>query len=264
MKKLSHAGHEIYLYDQAGSGLSDRLPRYSDISFYTHLQDLHEIITNHIKARKVILIGHSFGSLLAAHFSSSYPELIEKIIFTSPGQLQPLESDSSDGAGLSRKYPTPDSLHYLEPYSFVGDVDRTALTPKAILATTGALLFDVKLVSDEDMDRMLNTLIAKAAKGAVCDTTNPIPPEGGMGLYSYIATNNYSEVKDVRDKIRQLDIPILVIQGQCDFMPFAAAYEYVDLYKDGTFVFIENAGHIIWWEQPTKFLEVITGFLANR
>lgn len=39
-------GYDIYLYDQRGSGLSDRLKKYIDISFEKHLLDLNEIISN--------------------------------------------------------------------------------------------------------------------------------------------------------------------------------------------------------------------------
>ena len=262
-EKLAQSGHDVYLYDQAGSGLSDRLPRYSDISFRTHLRDLNEIITEQIRAEKVILIGQSFGSILAAHFSAYHPELVERIIFTSPGQLQPEASDPPDSVGLSERYPTPDSLEYLAPYDFVGDVNRAAMTPKAVVATTGALLFDRKFISDEQMDRMLNRLMSKIGRAAFCDTGDTPPEEGGMGLYAYIGTNNYSELPDVRDQIRQLDLAVLVIQGQCDFIPYSCAYEYVDLYRQSRFVFIEDSGHLIWWEQPEKFVETIMAFLSE-
>lgn len=262
-KRVTEFGYDIYLYDQAGSGLSDRLPRYSDITFDTHIQDLHEIVTRQIRAQKVVLVGQSFGAILAAHFAATYPELVERIIFTSPGQLQPDLTEPGDTLGLAAKYPTPDSLHYRDPYNFVSDVNWAAVSPKAIVATTGALLFDRKLVSDEQMDRFLNRLMSKVTRGGVCDTTKPMPMEGGMGLYAYIGTNNYSQLRDVRDAIRKLDIPVLVIQGECDFIPYACAYEYVDLFQNSRFAFIKGAGHVIWWEQPDAYLEVLRGFLVN-
>lgn len=262
-KRLTAYGYDVYLYDQAGSGLSDRLPRYSDISFHTHIQDLHEIVTEQIRAQKVVLIGQSYGGILAAHFAATYPELVERIIFTSPGQLQPDLTLPGDTIGLAATYPTPDTLHYRDPYNFVGDVNWAAVTPKAIVATTGALLFDRKLISDEQMDRFLDRLMSKVTRGGVCDTTKPMPMEGGMGLYAYIAANNYSQVEDVRDVLRTLDIPILVIQGECDFIPYACAYEYADLFKNSRFAFIRGAGHVIWWEQPEAYLKVLREFLVE-
>ena len=54
---LTKKGYDVYLYDQRGSGLSDRMEKYSDINFEKHILDLHEIITKQINTDKVILIG---------------------------------------------------------------------------------------------------------------------------------------------------------------------------------------------------------------
>ncbi len=261
LAELTHLGHDVYLYDQRGSGLSDRLERYSDISFQHHIDDLHEIISEKIKG-KVILMGQSFGSEIIAHYSSYYPETIEKIIFSSPGTLGPPRMQNNEYVDLATVYEIPDSLKFIAPYSFVKDVDRVAFKPKAIALITGALLFDKKLISDEQADRMLNTLASKFTRGMVCDEKNVLPEEGGGGLYAFIATNQ-GDFPDVRAKIRQLEIPIIVIQGQCDYIPFSSAYEYVALYKNGSYKFIENAGHEIWWEQKEKYLAVIQKFLTD-
>ncbi len=261
LKELTHLGHDIYLYDQRGSGLSDRLEKYSDISFQYHIDDLHEIISDKIK-KKVILMGQSFGSEIIAHYSSYYPETIEKIIFSSPGTLAPHRIQNSAYVDLDTLFEIPDSLKFIEPYSFVKDVDRVAFKPKAITLISGALLLDKKLISDKQADRMLNTLASKFTRGMVCDEKNVLPEEGGGGLYAFIATNQ-GDIPDVRDKIRQLEIPIIVIQGQCDYIPFSSAYEYVDLYKNSAYKFIENAGHEIWWEQKERYLQVISHFLSN-
>ena len=89
MKEVSKNGYDIYLYDQIGSGLSDRLPKPRDYSFERHLNDLNEIIENQIKEKKIILIGHSYGGILATHFAANHPDKISKLILSSPGDLQP-------------------------------------------------------------------------------------------------------------------------------------------------------------------------------
>jgi len=260
LSELTDLGHDVYLYDQRGSGLSDRLEKYSDISFQYHINDLHEIISKKIK-RKVILMGQSFGSEIIAHYSAYYPKTVEKIIFSSPGTLAPHRIENNKYVDLNLLFKIPDSLKFIEPYSFVKDVDRVAFKPKAITLITGALLLDKKLISDQQADRILNTLASKFTRGMVCDEKNVLPEEGGGGLYAFIATNQ-GDIPDVREKIRQLEIPIIVIQGQCDYIPFSSAYEYVALYKNSSYKFIENAGHEIWWEQKEKYLDEIKQFLS--
>jgi len=262
LKELTNSGHDVYLYDQRGSGLSDRLEKFSDVSFAAHVEDLHEIISKKIKKEQVILIGQSFGGELIAHYSAYYPKTIEKMVFSSPGGLTPHRILNDQYVDLDSLFRIPDTLKFITPYSFVKDVDRVALKPKAITLITGAMLLDKKLISDEQADRILNTLASKFTKGMVCDTKNVLPEEGGGGLYAFLATNQ-GDIPDVRDKIRKLDIPIIVIQGQCDYIPFSLAYEYVSLYKNSAYKFVENAGHDIWWEQEKEYIEIISSFLND-
>lgn len=259
---LSELGHDIYFYDQRGSGLSDRLEKYSDISFEKHLLDLHEIIDDKLEASKVILIGQSFGCNIISHYSSRYPERVEKIVFGSPGTFLPHRKVGHEYIDLDSLYPSPDSLHFITPYDFVKNVDNMAMKPKAIVATVGALFFDKKWVSDQQMDRMLNTLASQFTKGMVCNPKNVLPEEGGGGLYAYMATNS-GDYPEIRDEIRNIEVPIIVLQGQCEYHSYGSAYEYVDLYPNSQYRFIENAGHELWWEQEEQYLKEIITFLQG-
>ncbi|MFK7955458.1 MAG: alpha/beta fold hydrolase [Lysobacterales bacterium] len=65
ISKLSDSGRDVYLYDQIGGGLSDRL---ADISQYTmdrHIEDLRAV-RQRTGADQVVLIGSSFGATLAS------------------------------------------------------------------------------------------------------------------------------------------------------------------------------------------------------
>ncbi|MEM8508623.1 MAG: alpha/beta hydrolase [Bacteroidota bacterium] len=261
--ELSVFGYDVYLYDQRGSGLSDRLKKFSEVSFEKHLQDLHEIITTKISAQKVILIGQSFGSILIAHYASRYPNKVAKLVFSSPGALEPHRTANGKYLNMDSIYPKPDHMTLKKPYSFVKDVNKTAFRPKAIVASTGALLLDRKLVSDKQMDRMLNTLATKLVQGVVCDPKNALPEEGGGGLYAYLATNS-GEVPDVRPTLRRLETPALILHGQCEFQPFSAIYEYVDLFQNSEYRFIEDAGHEIWWEQKEQYVQRIANFIGRE
>ena len=262
LEGLTTDGHSVYLYDQRGSGLSDRLPRYSDINFEKHLEDLHEIVTQHLGVEKVILIGQSFGSNIIAHYAARHPEKIEKIVFSSPGTFLPHRMHAGAYLDLDSLYPAPDSLSFIKPYNFVSDVNRTAMHPKAIVASMGALLFDRKLVSDRQMDRMLNTLASKFTQGMVCDPANVLPEEGGGGLYAYLATNT-GDQPEIREDLQRCRAPILVLHGQCEYHSYGSSYEYVDIFPNGQLQFIEGAGHEIWWEQEETYLRAIRNFLAQ-
>ena len=59
------------------------------------------------------------------------------------------------------------------------------------------------------------------------------------------------------------EAPVLVLQGQCDFVPYGDAYEYVDLFPRARYRFVEGAGHIIWWDREDEWRAEIGAFLAG-
>ena len=92
---LADSGYRVVFYDQRGSGLTQRLPKkwYTgwgenglDKMFY---EDLRAIIS-HYKTRptqKVILVGHSWGAILATGYAAKYPNEISGMILAEPGGL---------------------------------------------------------------------------------------------------------------------------------------------------------------------------------
>ena len=264
MEPLSQLGYDIYLYDQMGSGLSDRLERPKDYSFDRHVADLKEIITQKIQAPNVILIGQSFGSLVAAHLIARDAALVDKAIFTSPGALQPVATDA-DGRllNLEEIYPTPANLTFKEPLAVWEETENMLLRPRIIMANVCAFVFNCKWASDAEMDAVVNSQASFFTQGLVCNPENVLPEEGGGGGYAHIFSNWYVDIADPRPQLKSAQLPTLVLQGQCDQLPYGYAYEYADL-LDGKYVFIEDAGHEIWWEQPEAFLAHITNFLQEE
>ncbi len=262
MGRFAEAGRDVYLYDQVGSGLSDRLPRPKDYSFERHLEDLREIVVERIGADRAVLIGQSYGGVLVAHFLAAHPELVEGAVLTSPGALEP--SAFVDGRWVNLdKYPVPPSLEFIEPYNFHHDTTLRAMTPRTITALVFAQLFDVKLIDDLEADGELNEMAAKITRGVVCDPANVHPEEGGGGFYSHYWGNWYGDLEDPRPALAQVATPVLVLHGQCDFVSYPATYEYADLMPNAEYRFIEGAGHEIWWDREEVFVEEIRRFLER-
>lgn len=253
MRTLADDGYTVYLYDQIGSGRSDRLPRPRDYSFQRHLDDLEEIIEHHVRAPRVILVAQSFGALLAAHTIAAHPERVAGVVFCSPGGLEPAPM-APDGTFLDIDglYPVPTGLHFRAPAEVWAETDRQLLRPRVLAAMAGARLFNVKWASDREMDGLINTMASRFTRGLVCDPANVLPEEGGGGGYAYMFSNWYDGVSDPRAALRAAVVPALVLQGQCDQATYATAYEYADLLR-GRYVFVPDAGHEIWWDQPAVF-----------
>lgn len=264
LQPLADAGHPVYLYDQHGSGLSDRLDRPKASGFSDQIDDLDEIVSQRIGAPRVALIGHSHGARIAAHFAASHPAQVAALVLSSPGNLEPPVDDGNTHPTLEATYPVPAPLHFQPPDAeqYGHDTALSAMPPKVILAQAAAMAFDIKLVTDAEVDAALNTLAAGFTRNMVCDPANVQAEEGGAGFYVRTGANWFADVEDPRPRMRQFTSPVLVLQGQCDFVPYAEAYEYAALFPNAQYRFIERAGHLIWWEQSGRYAAAIIDFLA--
>lgn len=71
--------HRVVVYDLRGHGMSSKAPEGYDLETMT--DDLKILIdSQNFPHKKVSLIGHSYGSLIALHFAKKYPERVEKLV----------------------------------------------------------------------------------------------------------------------------------------------------------------------------------------
>ena len=77
LKPLTALGHDLYFYDQIGSGHSGRLENITEYSVERHQKDL-EAILEKIQAPHIILMGHSWGCLLDINYLQNHPKTTRK------------------------------------------------------------------------------------------------------------------------------------------------------------------------------------------
>lgn len=94
-RDLANEGYRVVFYDQQGSGLSQRLPKSSYLSLGGGALDrLYEELSGviaHYRMRpdqKVILLGHSWGAMLATRYAGLHPDAIQGLVLCEPGGLK--------------------------------------------------------------------------------------------------------------------------------------------------------------------------------
>jgi proline iminopeptidase len=251
---LSTDGYDVYLYDQVGSGLSERLEQIEQYTAERHKSDLEEIIKQ-IGAEKVILIGQSWGAILASLYIADHPDKVDRVIFTSPGPMQPqLE-------GLQDTSP-PDSLQLRKPLFTNAQANQKINNIRTRTTTFLARQFGIKLCSDREADQFQSYLSNEQNKSVVCDTSSVPTTEAGNGFYAHIMTlHSLSTLKDPRPALKKVVVPMLLMKGQCDNQKWSASKEYLDLFQHHQLVVVQNAGHSISIEQPEVYLKTIRDFL---
>ncbi|MFW0735991.1 alpha/beta hydrolase [Flavobacterium sp. T12S277] len=254
--KLSESGYDVYLYDQVGCGLSERLEKVKEYTAVRHINDLEAIIKL-LGVEKVILVGQSWGGALAVLYSADHLDKIDKIVFTCPGAIKPANE-------ALEKIKAPDSLNLKEPYNPNAKILPIVLNPRYVSIGIWARFFGKKLATDREADGYLTNMATVFTKGLVCDSTNVLKEEGGAGSYCNLNTSvSYGSLKDPRIKLKNNKIPVLVMKGQCDNIDWGYTKEYLDLFSNNKFKLIPNAGHQIFAEQPGLYTKTIEDFLTQ-
>ncbi|ULQ51726.1 alpha/beta fold hydrolase [Flavihumibacter fluvii] len=256
LKPLSNFGFDMYFYDQVGSGNSSRLSNILEYTVQRHIDDLDEIIKN-TNSKKVILIAQSWGSVLAAAYLSQHPETIDKIVFTSPGPIYPINRAEIN-------IPAPDSIKIRTPLYTNREANTSSSNIHISTIKFIATRFGKKIASDKEVDEFADFLDSKTYKSALCDTSINLPNRGGNGYFAGIMTyKSLLLLKDFRTKIKGMKIPVLVMKGECDNQPWGATNEYLNLFPDHKISLVPNAGHFINVEQNEIYIREMKDFLLH-
>ncbi len=256
LRPLAADGYEIYLYDQVGSGSSERLDAIEEYTVDRHTRDLAAIV-DQLGAAKVILFGQSWGAMLATQYIALHPDKVAQIIFTGPGPILPMRRELAE-------IPAPDSLHLRAPMTTNAQGNAATATLRSRTVEWWATARSSKLATDAEADAFMTALMQATNKSMVCDSANAPVAEGGGGYYAAVMTvNSFSTAHDPRPALRNCKIPTLILKGQCDNQKWGYLTEYLELFVQHKLVSIPEAGHAIAVEQPETYLRELRLFLAD-
>lgn len=255
LRPFSKLGHDLYFYDQIGGGHSARLDNIGEYTVARHKADLQEIIEK-INSKKVILIGHSWGCLLAINYIQDHSEKVERMILEGPGPILPINK------ALMKEVP-PDSLNLIKPLYTNEEGNQKANNLRTKLMLKWAYIFNSKLASDEEADEFFTYLNEELSKSTFCKEQPKKNYEGGSGYYTHIMTvKSFRDVENKRDRLGEIDMPVLILRGQCDNQKWGFVKEYLDLLPNSQLVIIENTGHDLVNSNKEKYEELVYDFIS--
>ena len=259
LEPLSENGYDVYVYDQIGSGFSDRLIDINNYTAERHKKDLEAIVKT-IKAEKIIIIGQSWGAMLAILFAADNANAIDKLILTGAGPIFPINEPLRD-------MKSPDSLQLKTPIYSNKEANEKMNDIRTKTVALWAKIFGTPLATDKEMDAFQTLLTNETNKSIVCDTSKaPKTTEtGGNGYYVQIMTmRSLSEIENPRTKLKASKIPLYLMRGQCDNQKWGFITEYLSLFPKNKLSLIPNAGHSIAIEQPALYLSSLRDFLKDK
>lgn len=246
MQPIADALSDSYrcvMLEQRGTGRSklDKLSTES-VKMERYVEDI-ELVRKDLKAKKVSLIGNSWGSMLGLLYSGAYPHRVNKLISVGSGPINDKYADIFDDNLRVRN--TPEAKRLRDEWR-----EKLRNNPS---------LFDVARYERDKLgmpayyyDREIGL---KAARDLSPDDVNyRLGDVFGQAYPKF----------DIRPSIRKVKAATLLIQGRQDPAPESSIVETHHLIKGSVLKFIERCGHIPWEEKPAETFQLIRTHLSKK
>ena len=238
-KKLA-TDHQTIIYDQRGTGKSPLKTLDSKTITIKLMVDDIESLRKHLKIKKWIVLGHSFGGMLASYYAAVYPNSIDKLILSSSGGI---DLNLLNGPDLITSHLTKieqDSLQYWNNKIDKGDTSHaTRLGRGQALAT--AYVYDRKFIP----------IIAERLTQGNSDINT-------------LVWNDFRKIKfDCKDKLKSFKQPVLIIQGKQDVIKEEIAETAHKAFTNSKVILLENCKHYGWLDAEEKYFSAIALFLKS-
>lgn len=252
LRPLAADGHDVWAYAQRGSGASSRLADPRGYTTDLAVRDLEQVRLR-IGAARVILVGHSYGGFLAAAYLAAHPDRVEKVIFSSPGDLD-------DGGVGGVPQARLDGAHRLRTYALLAP--PRALLAYALVQVNPAAAH--AYAGDRELDARQDRVYAATVPAMHCPGRSGTPLHR-LGFYANQVPQSLRRpaVPELRRVLRDLPVPALVLKGQCDYLPWRTGTAYLDALPDSRLSYLPGAGHDSFVDRPDLYVAAVRAFLAG-
>jgi len=256
--------HKFYYYHQRGCGKSTRpVDTFDSSNYLQNMVELNKIlglstqiadierIRRILKQEKIILIGHSYGGFLATLYAVEFPDRVDKMILIAPAGVLKMPIDQGSGLDALKNYLSEEMKSEFDDFL--------------------ARYFDYGMIfskSEQDLVA-LNHGYVQFYEEAYKNIGLTIPDQAGQkpadigGWMVHAMYFSLGLKYDLRDELKRINAPVLVIHGEKDMMPSKVSQEYVDLLPEGQLVIIPGATHFPFLENPEKFAAAVAVFLSK-
>lgn len=239
--KENSENNTFILFDQRGSLLSpvaDSL--IADLTFDVIVEDL-ETLRKSLNQDKMLLFGHSFGSLVVMFYYLKYPEHVKGIILTAT--MPPYINDN-------------------QPINEILKGIRKRCSDLRARPEISSELVKADLMNDSLLNpkqRSDKFKISGLASFNMINIANWKKFQGGRIYYNPLVDDAIGEslpdTYDIRPSLNRYSVPITIIQGERDYIDPSAYYwnSLTSDYECVKLIVVKNASHYIWLDDKAKF-----------
>jgi len=230
----------VVIWDQHGSGLSQRFSRKDDLSLDSFDAEIAAMQAMFAPGQKLALIGHSFGGSIATRYAARHPDAVAALVLVEPGPLTQHARENRQGGALGG------------------------------LTTLAGILWDDEVLSLQDhaqADYRVLGALREASQSSYCPGQLAEEyPIWRFGAYSLLAVTDQENGFDYRTGIEAYMGRTLLLAGTCGDLgsPFQTAFNLASLPHAETAT-VDGAGHItLFLEHAAATVAAIRSFLDGN
>ena len=245
------------LLHQRGSGKSRNIPiNAQTININNYLQDI-ELLRKKRNDKKIVLLGISWGGILAMNYTSLYPMHVSKLILICSGPPSyKLWDVLFDNQYVRRSVTELDSMRILkEIFSVKTDKELDSLKRvdpsskeveafKRFIAIHMRVMHYDRLKSSNRFDEFFTNF-----------NFQPIP---------FIDQDVMDTKWDITADLKKSNVPALIIYGRQDDQGESTFFLQKECLKNSEMHVIEKCGHLIWEDQPKEFYRILMKYLTKK
>ncbi|MEO1450163.1 MAG: alpha/beta fold hydrolase, partial [Bacteroidota bacterium] len=227
--------YRTIIYDQRGTGQSAIYPTDDQTITMDKMVEDIEQIREHLKLKKWIVLGHSFGGMLASYYATKHPERIEGMILSSSGGIN-LEVFDGNHIHVNKRLSQlhQDSLAYWNGQIAAGDTSYHARLRRGYHLGP-AYLYDQSYID----------VIAKRLT------------QGNMVINGLVFQNMRKIDFNCEEKLTDFEAPVLIIQGKEDILDTYLSEYAHKVFPNSTLILLDACAHYGWLDQPEKYFSAL-------
>ncbi len=249
--------YTVVYWDQRGAGKTLTKNKNLYPSIEESLDDMQQVV-NHLKTKyakeQIVILGHSFGSMLGSLFVLRHPD--DVIYYIGAGQvINIIENERIGYEKLEQLIRMADNKKDLKMLKEIGMYPESNYEKPMIKKIQSIRMLQGKYKIGMDFILLIKTLF----KSPIFRISDLVSIYRGMSNNKSIWNFMFSH--SLYDETLNYQIPVYYIIGERDFQaPRTIAQAYFDRINapEKQFLIIKNAGHFMMLDQPEAFTEAIT------
>lgn len=238
------AERPIIQYDQLGCGKSERPDDTSLWTVERYVEELGQVIQA-LGLEEVHLLGHSWGTMLAASYLFTKPSGVRSVLFSGPAlDAQRWERDQRT---YLKQFPA-------QVQKTIEESERQGTTDSADYEQAMMEYYKTHMCRIDPWPAELSEDLGQL---------NPKVYNYMWGASEFTVTGTLKQF-DATERLHEIEIPALFTCGRYDEATPAATEYYASLVPDAEFHVFENSSHMPSIEEPAAYVETVREWVNRQ